>query len=542
MNGSFESSSSPSPPCDDRRQVGLLLIREPTPRIRDLLFRTLSHCVKSPKILGYPRFAFRPSDGFDQHTCRSLISKDAIAQAQNFTANALRLALSFVGFFLAKVPSLVVLMINSAVSEFNLEHENDHSSDNTINRLRGGQSTTLQVPPNCTEEHLRGVKGVLIDLDGTLYNDLGLLPSTPDFHKFLTESSFPYVLLSNSGAKGAIGTQAKFSSGPFSLPAGKSIPLDKIFTGGMAAADFLLENAPLNARLFVLQSSCAYGEVQDSFLRILSRRVPEKLLSSWEIRTSLSDTVVREWARDIKEKGRRTFVVVASDGDISLDKGIMEVLPNLNHGKEEASAVANQGNSSFTYSSHELLIFDSLHVYDSFRYQILRNIVWLVTNGAHFLCHARDTHNPKLAKEPGFAQLDLTLPGPGTIEAFVASATYPHATQRLHNSGKGGLPALSVVNMKLNYWGNRGHVYMMQKGIQMLMDQGMDGKNQAVIIGDTLDTDIKGANDAGIRSILLRSGVHKDEDLIHYPSIRPTCILNDVGEVQQILASGSLQQ
>jgi len=76
---------------------------------------------------------------------------------------------------------------------------------------------------------------------------------------------------------------------------------------------------------------------------------------------------------------------------------------------------------------------------------------------------------------------------------------------------------------------------MMLKGVDLLKDQGLSAKEEVVIIGDTLDTDIKGANDVGIRSILLRTGVHKDQDLQHYPDIKPTCIADGIGDVIGLL-------
>mmetsp|Transcript_8713 Transcript_8713/g.13008 ORF Transcript_8713/g.13008 Transcript_8713/m.13008 type:complete len:551 (-) Transcript_8713:240-1892(-) len=374
-------------------------------------------------------------------------------------------------------------------------------------------NTTIEVP-RCTEKHLQNVEGFLIDLDGTVYNDRGILPGAQGFYEWMYESDppVPYVLLSNSGGKGSVGTQAKLSRSPYTIRREYSrrtpdaVPLENIHTGAMAAADFLLESALPNARLYVLQSISRYGNLTDSFTRVLRRRaqVYDKvsLVNSWDIRTDLTEDEARFWAREaISLPANTTFVVLTADGDVYDD------------------ADDSQSHSEGSLRTSPL---DGLPAYTTWDYNMIKKAVWLVSNGATFVCHARDTHNPKLAAEPGFYGVDLMLPGPGTFEALIRSATYPKSKGRLYNTGKGG---------------NAGTTFMMETAVRKLQDQGMiSEKRGAVMIGDTLDTDIKGANDFGIRSILLRSGVHSEEDFQHYPDIRPTCVLDDIGELAQILS------
>ncbi|GAB5368968.1 hypothetical protein AAMO2058_001364700 [Amorphochlora amoebiformis] len=292
--------------------------------------------------------------------------------------------------------------------------------------------------PDCTEKLLQGTRGLLVDLDGTIYNDHGLLPGAHQFYHWADKSRYPYVLLSNSGAKGAEGTQAKLATAPFDLTSNPSmppVPLKNILTGAMAAADFLIEKAKPGSRIFILQSLSRYGGIIDCFRRVLERRAPRGWMEKMEIRTYLSTQDAKIWARDAVRGKHMTYVALAGDGDI-------------------------RDEEDWGYSTWD--------------YDMLQKAVWIISNGGFLVTHARDTHNPKLAREEGFEDVDLMVPGPGTFEALIKSATYPKAIDRTFNTGKGG---------------NLGGKYMMDKAMKMLKGLGLrEGKDRVVIIGDTLDT------------------------------------------------------
>ena len=51
-----------------------------------------------------------------------------------------------------------------------------------------------------------------------------------------------------------------------------------------------------------------------------------------------------------------------------------------------------------------------------------------------------------------------------------------------------------------------------------------------VMIGDRMDTDIKTGMEAGLRTILVRSGISDDAEIDRHP-YRPTRVVDDIGEV-----------
>lgn len=76
--------------------------------------------------------------------------------------------------------------------------------------------------------------GLLIDLDGTLYSPLGLLPGALCLYERLVASGIPFVFLSNTGAKARSGVAAKFSAPPFLLPGPPIDPSLHIWTAADA--------------------------------------------------------------------------------------------------------------------------------------------------------------------------------------------------------------------------------------------------------------------------------------------------------------------
>ena len=80
---------------------------------------------------------------------------------------------------------------------------------------------------------LSGVKALLIDLDGTMYSPSGPIPGADEFYGYLLRQRLPYVFLSNTGAKGAHGVQAKLAKNGFLLQAAP-VPTDNIYTAAQA--------------------------------------------------------------------------------------------------------------------------------------------------------------------------------------------------------------------------------------------------------------------------------------------------------------------
>jgi NagD protein len=53
---------------------------------------------------------------------------------------------------------------------------------------------------------------------------------------------------------------------------------------------------------------------------------------------------------------------------------------------------------------------------------------------------------------------------------------------------------------------------------------------ETIMVGDTMETDIKGATDLNFRSILVLTGSTTRESLTQYP-FKPTYIVESIGEV-----------
>lgn len=66
-----------------------------------------------------------------------------------------------------------------------------------------------------------------------------------------------------------------------------------------------------------------------------------------------------------------------------------------------------------------------------------------------------------------------------------------------------------------------------------LNDMGLD-REQVVMIGDDIQTDIGGAQDAGLRGILVRTGKYR-EDLVSRSAVRPDLTIQSIAHIREIL-------
>ena len=111
---------------------------------------------------------------------------------------------------------------------------------------------------------LDDITAFLVDLDGTMYKPGGLIPGAKSFVQWMESTNKTFVFLSNSGAKGVTGVQAKFLTPPYKLQ-DKPISLDQAYTGASAVAHYLIDHAPPGSRLFIIQGMAKYGNTTDSF-------------------------------------------------------------------------------------------------------------------------------------------------------------------------------------------------------------------------------------------------------------------------------------
>ena len=85
---------------------------------------------------------------------------------------------------------------------------------------------------------------------------------------------------------------------------------------------------------------------------------------------------------------------------------------------------------------------------------------------------------------------------------------------------------VELASQKSAYFIGKPNPLMMRTGLKML---GVHSEN-AVMIGDRMDTDIIAGIETGLDTVLVLSGVTAKEDLIQYP-YRPKYILNGVGDI-----------
>ena len=134
----------------------------------------------------------------------------------------------------------------------------------------------------------------------------------------------PYVFLSNTGAKGSQGTQAKLAKMGFMMQH-RPVPLRNIYTAAQAQVAYMVSVVPYGARVFVIAGG-GHGGIEDSFWMQLLREQAFELSSSWDVRTYLSESEAKEWAAaaavptaggDADDARCGVFVCLFSDGDIS---------------------------------------------------------------------------------------------------------------------------------------------------------------------------------------------------------------------------------
>jgi len=167
---------------------------------------------------------------------------------------------------------------------------------------------------------IEGISGVLIDLDGTMYNPRGLIPGAEDFFGFLCRRNIPFVLLSNTGAKGARGVQEKLLHLGHLHLRQELLPVSKILTAAEAQAAYMLDTCPAGAKIFAIS-----GGSDPAFWMGLLRAEAERkgcdpgLVDSWDIRIQMTDPLAKEWAVCAAAHQHRphVFVVLFFDGAIS---------------------------------------------------------------------------------------------------------------------------------------------------------------------------------------------------------------------------------
>jgi len=151
-----------------------------------------------------------------------------------------------------------------------------------------------------------------------------------------------------------------------------------------------------------------------------------------------------------------------------------------------------------------VVFFHDGEVAADWSFQLFSAMTILVRFGAEFIYTAEDATNPSIDERyPG---VDFPIPGPGMFVNLLKTSMLEQA--RCYCCGKGG---------------NAGRRYMMDRAIQMLIEQGHSGKrDEIMIVGDRFDTDIRAGTFAGIKSCLLESGAHTLDNADQFPTDIPS--------------------
>ena len=303
-----------------------------------------------------------------------------------------------------------------------------------------------------------------------MYQPGGLIPGARKFYRWLLESGKPFVFLSNTGAKNAVGVQARFSTPTYLLDA-SPVPREHIFTAAEAQVDYMLSHVPPHAKLLVIAGGS--GVWRDD-LRARGGAAGAALFATWKVRTELSDEEAKEWAAcsACSRRAKNVWVAFFTDGEISQQEGHA----HERRGTADADSFSDWG------------------------FEVINTAGFLLSHGAQFIYTADDAYNPSAdPKHPGMM---FPLPGPGMFAEMMKKLMYPHGKEHIWCAGKGG---------------NVGTDFMMEHAIRMLEKQGHSGERARIMmVGDRFDTDVRAGLSVGIRTCLVESGCHNVECQKHY--------------------------
>jgi ribonucleotide monophosphatase NagD (HAD superfamily) len=321
---------------------------------------------------------------------------------------------------------------------------------------------------------LSRITGFLIDLDGTVYRPNSLMPGASDFHKWMVSTGKQFVYLSNTGAKASEAVRCKLSSPSYYV--GEKLPPDCVWTAADAQVEFMADNIPVGAKVFVVSGACG-----DFWLPLLRERCPA-LVDTWEIRTEMSETEAKQWA-----------TIAATNPNMPLVWVVMFIDGKLSSCNDPTTGEPSPADWSYEY---------------------IRNLMYLLGHGAHLTYTANDASNPAI--DDLYRGYVWPQPGPGMFAAMLKAIIPPRDLgRRVHCLGKGG---------------QDGKQYMMEHAIKLLRKQGHNGDRKTIcMMGDRFDTDIRGGRMVGITTCLVETGEHQLTMQSDYKQYVPTFVARSIG-------------
>lgn len=132
----------------------------------------------------------------------------------------------------------------------------------------------------------------------------------------------------------------------------------------------------------------------------------------------------------------------------------------------------------------------------TYSFEAITTAINLIRQGARFICTNPDVTGPAPQG---------VLPATGSVAALITTAT----GQKPYYIGK---PNPIMMRSALNTIGSH--------------------SERTVMIGDRMDTDVKCGLEAGMRTVLVRSGITDDAEINRYP-YRPTLVVDSVAELAE---------
>lgn len=160
-------------------------------------------------------------------------------------------------------------------------------------------------------------------------------------------------------------------------------------------------------------------------------------------------------------------------------------------GESGLTSALHQVGYTLTSARPEYVVLGETHAYNLDQ---VTTAIRLIDGGARFLCTNPDPTGPS---EGGL------VPACGAMAALIERAT-------------GVRP----------YYVGKPNPLMMRQALTTLGAH----SDETVMIGDRMDTDVIAGMEAGLRTVLVLSGVTRREEIDRYP-YRPTCVLGSIAEV-----------
>ena len=125
-----------------------------------------------------------------------------------------------------------------------------------------------------TQQTLRGVRGLVMDMDGVLYRGNEPTPGLPEFFAFLEAEQIRYLLLTNNSTTLPSGYVKKLAA------MGVTVPVGSILTSGLVMKTYLQEHYPAGTRIYGVCMEALQNLLLDGTGYVWDEETPQVVISS----------------------------------------------------------------------------------------------------------------------------------------------------------------------------------------------------------------------------------------------------------------------